>query len=36
MHGLDSVDLMAHGVEIVYYFVTAIIAVVTYLMTLRF
>ncbi len=35
MYGLDSVDLMAHAVEIVCCFVTAVTAVVSYMLTMR-
>jgi hypothetical protein len=35
MYGFDSVDLMAHAVAIICCFVTAITAVVSYMLTMR-
>lgn len=36
MYALDSVELMVHAVEIVCCFLTAVTAVVSYLLTMRF
>ncbi len=36
MYALGSTEIMAHGIEIVCFFVTAIAAVMSYLLTMRY